>query len=57
MSEVWDCAVPSIPRFWLCGGYLKEESEGHTDAAALCLVKKWALSWCREQMKVMGRRE
>ncbi|KAK9522532.1 hypothetical protein VZT92_018988 [Zoarces viviparus] len=37
--EVWDCAVPSISLFWLFRGYLKEESEGHRDAAALSLFK------------------
>lgn len=33
------CAGPSIPLLWLFRGYLKEESEGHRDAAALCLFK------------------
>ncbi|KAK5871147.1 hypothetical protein PBY51_004043 [Eleginops maclovinus] len=37
--EVWDCAMPSNPLFCLFRGYLKEESEGHKDAAALCLFK------------------
>ncbi|KAK1892843.1 Tetratricopeptide repeat protein 28 [Dissostichus eleginoides] len=37
--EVWDCAMPSIPLFCMFRGYLKEESEGHRDAAALCLFK------------------
>lgn len=31
--------MASTPLFWLFRGYLKEESEGHRDAAALCLFK------------------
>lgn len=40
----------------LFGGYLKEESEGHRDAAALCLFKNMGdkLVWRTERMKVTG---
>lgn len=31
--------MPSIPLFCMFRGYLKEESEGHRNAAALCLFK------------------
>lgn len=41
-------AAPSIPLLWLFRGYLKEESEGHTDAAAFCLFKNMGV-------KLVGR--
>lgn len=40
--------MPSIPLLWLFRGYLKEESEGHRDAAALCLFKNMGV-------KLVGR--
>lgn len=47
--------MPSIPLFWLFRGYLKEDSEGHRDAAALCLFKNMDVKVCvGERMKVMG---
>lgn len=55
---MWDCAAPSIPLFWLFRGYLKEESEGRRDAAALCLFKNTDVKVCvGERMKVMGWEE
>lgn len=42
-----DCAAPSIPLFWLFRGYLKEEFEGHRDAAALCLFKNTGVKLVR----------
>lgn len=39
--------MPSIPLFWLFRGYLKEESEGHRDAAALCLFKNMGVKLVR----------
>lgn len=32
---MWEWAL-----FWLLGGYLKEQSEGHRRATALCLLQK-----------------